>query len=111
GKLRKHRRYFIEKNIVGGRGGTRNRGPLLSKQGGKNTNCFFWCRLQRKPSEFPLLHFPEIVPRILGSINATFFLSSSPERPLSRSMSLQRQSFHFILAQNLNQPFSKKERN
>ena len=32
GKLRKHRRYFIEKNIVGGRGGTRTRGPLLAKQ-------------------------------------------------------------------------------
>lgn len=26
-------------------------------------------------------------------------------------MSLQQQSFHFSLAQNLNQPFSKKERN
>src|SRR5215469_11298332 len=32
GKLRKHRSYFVEKNIVGGRGGTRTRGPLLAKQ-------------------------------------------------------------------------------
>src|SRR6516225_9565702 len=63
GKLRKHRRYFVEKNIVGGRGGTRTRGPLLAKQVGKNTKCFCWCRLQRKLSKFRLLNCPEVVPR------------------------------------------------
>src|SRR5215469_4630286 len=63
GELRKHRSYFVEKNIVGGRGGTRTRGPLLAKQVGKNPKCFCWCHLQRKPSKFPLLNCTEVVPR------------------------------------------------
>jgi hypothetical protein len=43
------------KRMLGGRGGTRTRGPLLGKQVGKNTKCFGWCRLQRTSSKFPLL--------------------------------------------------------
>ena len=43
---------MIEK--IGGRGGTRTRGPLLAKQAGQNTNSFVWCRLHGKPAKFPL---------------------------------------------------------
>jgi len=52
GKLR---RYFIEMNMVGGRGGTRTRGPLLAEQRGENTKLLCWCR-------FPLFKCPEVVP-------------------------------------------------
>jgi hypothetical protein len=34
----------IEK--IGGRGGTRTRGPLLAKQIGRKSKCLFWCRLR-----------------------------------------------------------------
>jgi hypothetical protein len=34
----------IEK--IGGRGGTRTRGPLLAKQIGRKSKCVFWCCLR-----------------------------------------------------------------
>lgn len=47
---------------IGGRGGTRTRGPLLAMQVGKNTKCFVWCRLHGKSAKFPLSKCPEVVP-------------------------------------------------
>jgi len=39
---------FAIREKVGGRDRDRTGDPLLAKQGGKNTKCFVWCRLQEK---------------------------------------------------------------
>jgi hypothetical protein len=52
--------YFIEINTIGGRGGTRTRGPLLAKRVVKNTKVLRWCRLLGKPSNFPLFKCPKL---------------------------------------------------
>src|SRR5437867_9946079 len=62
---------MIEK--IGGRGETRTRGPLLTKQTGKNTKGFVWCRLHGKPTKFPLSQMSRSCPEKSGPL--TFFLS------------------------------------
>ena len=69
GKLRP---YLTKMDTVGGRGGTRTRGPLLAKQVGKNTKCFCWCRLHGNSAKFPLFNCPEVVPKL----NGTAFVAS-----------------------------------
>ncbi len=53
---------MIEK--IGGRGGTRTRGPLLAKQAGQNTNCFVWRRLHGKSAKFPLSQMSRSCPEL-----------------------------------------------
>src|SRR5229473_293158 len=55
GKLR---RYFIEMNMVGGRGGTRTRGPLLAKQGEIQAKSLLRLRLR-------VLSHPWVAPELI----------------------------------------------
>src|SRR5438309_5267143 len=57
------RQYFIETNMVGGRGRDRTGDPLLAKQIGENTKVLRWCRLHGQSTKFSLSNCPEVVPR------------------------------------------------
>src|ERR1700682_2064855 len=48
---------------IGGRDRDRTGDPLLAKRTGKNTKQLCWCRLRGKSTKFPLLKYPEVVPK------------------------------------------------
>jgi len=63
GKLR---RYFIEMNMVGGRGGTRTRGPLLAKQGEIQAKSLLRLRLR-------VLSHPWVAPELIQNRHRQVF--------------------------------------
>ena len=62
GRSENSRRYLIDMKVVGGRDGTRTRGPLLAKRAAENTKVLRWYRFHGKSIKLPPSKCLEVLP-------------------------------------------------